>query len=194
MLNEDLSFEGCLEDQLLVQFEKVALKESPKLEISEIKRSWSEMRGMLDINQLLSKYNVRRLDIYPLIGADYAIQIEKDAIYDILKGAVDFEIPILISMGNGAVLQTHQGLIHKVSSKGNWISILGSESSLHLQENGIYSVWIVKQPSMNGMHISMELFNQSGDVLTIISGSELRGISQCKWHKLIEQIISQSCI
>lgn len=194
LLNEDLSIESCHEDQLLAQFEKSALKEAPKLDISEIRRSWSEMRGALDLNELLSKIKASRLDVYQLIGIDYAMQIEKDAIYDILKGVVDYNIPILMSMGNGAVLQTYQGLIHKISSKGNWISILDGESSFHLQEERIHHVWIVKKPSINGMHISMELFDQSGDVLAIFSGADVGGISQCKWRKLVEQISSQSCI
>ena len=194
MVNPKLSINLDEQAELLAQFSKQDSCQHGKLDLVAIRRSWSEMRSALDLNDLLINYQASRLDLYRVIGIDYAVQIEKDAIYDILKGVIEHNIPILMSTGNQAVIQTYQGSNFQVISKGNWISIVDGESSVHLQEDLIHSAWIVNKPSMGGMLSSLELFDQSGGVVALFYGVEDEGLSQCKWRKLLIQISAQSCI
>lgn len=192
MSNTNLKAELSSKGELLTPLIKKSFCRPCNVEISSVKRSWSELRCSGDIKQLLLGYQVTRLELYGLIGSDYALQIETDAIYDVLRGALDYQIPIMVTVGEEVVLQTYQGLIGEVISTEDWISIQNGQLNFHLQQTLIHSAWIVKKPSLNGMHISLEMFDQSGSVLAIVCGSETYGEVHCKWRKLLEQVGAQS--
>lgn len=170
------------------------VKES-KLDLHAFRRSWSEMREDLDLSRVLIEFEVGRLQAYRLVGSDYALKIDKDAVYDILKGAGDHRIRLAVSVGNDGVMQTHQGLIYQITSMGDWISILDGDFNLHIREAMVHSAWIINKPSIDGIQSSLELFDRNGRCVAIVSAAQDSvESSQCQWRKLLTQMGVENCI
>jgi len=57
---------------------------------------------------------------------------------------------------------------------------------MHLREDGITSVWLVKKPTTDGAVHSLEVFDKNGDILVQFFGKRKPGIPEDEaWRRVL---------
>lgn len=156
---------------------------------SLFKREWSSMRDTHDFMELLDRFNLTRLEALEQIGVEYAQELDAESVEDVFRAAEQGRIPLMIFVGNDGALQIHTGLIYNISKFSSWINILDGGFNLHLRENLISKVWLVKKPTVDGVVTSVEIFDSKGEVIAMIFGERHPGQAQrCDWVELVSNL------
>lgn len=183
---------------ILTEFSSPTLQQSkssseiPEIEIKAFRAAWSGLRDAHEFIDLLKKFNISRLQAFKLIGEDFASPVDNESTHDIFRAAMNERIPVMIFVGNGAVIQIHTGVIHNVSSMGSWLNILDGGFNLHLRESLIHSTWVVRKPTKDGVITSLEIFDRQGEVIAMVFGERQPGVSErCDWRRMIESQVQE---
>lgn len=161
---------------------------------SLFKREWSSMRDTHDFMGLLDRFDLTRLEALEHIGVEYAQELDPESVEDVFRAAEQDRIPLMIFVGNDGALQIHTGLIHNISKFSSWINILDGGFNLHLRENLISKVWLVKKPTVDGIVTSVEIFDAKGEVIAMIFGERHPGHAQrCDWAELVANLAQLDC-
>jgi putative hemin transport protein len=130
--------------------------------------AWPHLRGMRGLGELLRHHGLRRPDAYALVSPVYAQPVEFSLVRRLLETAVGAEVPLAISIGNRACVQSHRGIIDHLSHPCGWLTIRDPSVFIHLNPSVLDSVWVVRRPSEGGTHILIELLGPGGDLLGTI--------------------------
>lgn len=161
---------------------------------TSFKREWSSMRDTHDFMKLIERYDLTRLEALEQIGLEYAQELDQDSVEDVFRAAAQERILLMVFVGNESVIQIHTGLIHNVSKFSSWINILDGGFNLHLRENLISRVWLVKKPTADGIVTSVEIFDAKGEVIAMIFGERHPGQAQrCDWIDLASNLALLDC-
>lgn len=148
---------------------------------------WALLTDTHQFYGLLQKYKVHRLEAIQMAENRFTFPLLKSAIRSLLEIAASEELPIMIFAGNKGNLQIHQGKIQTIRVIDQWINILDPEFNMHLREDHIDSVWIVKKPSDDGVITSIEIFDSEGNLIVQFFGLRKPGKPELEgWRKLIE--------
>lgn len=154
-------------------------------------QDWYEMRDTHDFFMLLKKYSLGRLQSFRLIGAEYACAVRSGECRRILSVAADKKIPIMVFVSNPGVIQIHSGVISNISVTRGWLNILDPDFNLHLRQDQIASVWVVRKPTSDGVVTSMELFDHSGELIAMVFGQRKPGFPEnIQWRALLDELFS----
>jgi putative hemin transport protein len=160
-------------------------------------QAWRSLRHTHDFFDLLKRFGVTRIQAMRLADPLLVQQVENEAAHRLLQIAAIAGVPIQIFVGNSGMIQIHCGLIKKVSVMGPWLNVLDHNFNLHLREDHIASIWLVKKPTINGLVTSLELFDADGESIAMFFGERKSdGPESCEWRSLIENIQkeSKSCL
>lgn len=137
----------------------------------------SAWRGMTDVHQfhgIVKKAGVGRHQALRL-APEFAEEVQLDALRQVVQGAVDAEVPIMVFVGNRGNVQIHTGAVKTVRIIDNWFNIMDPGFTLHLREDGIASAWVVRKPHADGHVTSLELYDANGDNFCILFGERREG-------------------
>lgn len=150
--------------------------------------AWSSMRDTHEFSELLANYRLERIQAFHAIGDEYAKPLELDQLEDVLRMAVDERVPLMIFVGNGAVIQIHTGLIHKINTVGSWLNVMDGTFNMHLRQSLVASVWMVRKPTVDGIVSSIEVFDRHGELIMMIFGQRKPGqLERCDWRQLLDR-------
>jgi len=72
---------------------------------------------------------------------------------------------------------------------GPWINVLDPGFNLHLREDLVTQVWLVKKPTTDGVVTSIELFDAQGEFIAYFFGKRKPGIPETTgWRMLAESM------
>lgn len=163
--------------------------EDRQVDVDLLRKKWSEMRDTHEFHNLFKEFNISRTQALRLIGAEYATRVDQEAIEDVLRGASEERIPLLIFVSNSGVLHIHHGCIYQVSKLNCWLNILDGNFNLHLRESLVDQIWIVRKPTIDGIVSSLELFDRQGELIALLFGDRKLGEPEnSQWRQLIENI------
>jgi putative hemin transport protein len=164
-------------DALVTRF--TAPEQSPEIEIAELPRKpvdrpdseidianfhkhWRALQDTHDFFGLLQEFGVGRRQAMRLAEEEFAWRVEPAALGRSMELASASQIPIMCFVGNPGCIQIHTGPINTLKVMGPWFNILDPGFNLHLRQDAIDEVWVVRKPTRDGIVTSMELFDADG--------------------------------
>jgi putative hemin transport protein len=138
---------------------------------------------------MLRKHQVNRLDAVILAEDKFAQQISKDSLRILLENAAAEKLPIMIFAGNRGNLQIHQGKVQTIRVMESWLNVLDPDFNMHLREDHVDSVWIVKKPTTDGVVTGIEVFDSKKNMIAQFFGLRKPGIPELQgWRELVEKL------
>jgi putative hemin transport protein len=150
---------------------------------------WENMADTHDFFGILRKHQVNRLDAIVLSEGKFSYRLPTSALQPMLEKAATDQLPIMVFAGNRGNLQIHQGRIQTVRVMDNWLNILDPDFNMHLREDHMDSVWVVKKPTTDGMVTGIEVFDKNKEMIVQFFGLRKPGIPELqKWRDLVEEL------
>ena len=150
---------------------------------------WEAMKDTHDFFGMLRKHQVNRLDAVVLSEGKFSYGLAKSSVRSMLEKASKDHLPIMVFAGNRGNLQIHQGKIQTVRVMDNWLNILDPDFNMHLREDHVESVWVVKKPTVDGIVTGIEVFDKNKEMIVQFFGLRKPGIPELQpWRDLVEEL------
>ena len=164
----------------------------PRIDVAGLRAGWADLRDSHDFFALLKQYAVSRLQALRLAEPRFVQQLDVSCVLDLLNEAAREQVAIMAFVGNAGMIQIHSGPVHKILVAGPWINILDPRFSLHLREDHVASAWVVKQPTIDGLVTSVELFDAKGDTIVMFFGERKPGKQElCAWRQIVDNTLRE---
>lgn len=159
------------------------------IDLSDFHGAWDGLQDVHDFFAVVRRFGLTRTQALRLAGPGRARQVRRGALRQVLESASRRELDILIFVGNPGAIQIHSGPIRHVKAMGDWLNVLDSDFNLHVREDRIFSSWIVKKPTRDGIITSLELFDKAGTNLALLFGKRKPGQAESEdWRGLLKEL------
>ena len=182
------------EDQqtpLLIDLSKkeVVEKADDEIDAAGFKENWMTLKDTHDFHGMLRKFGVTRTQGLRLAPEGHAVKITTDSLKSILHKAAETDLEIMVFTGSAGCIQIHTGVIKKLLQTGPWFNVLDPDFNMHLREDAIASVWLVKKPTDDGIITSIEVFDETGAIIVQFFGKRKPGIPENEsWRLFVNEI------
>ncbi|MEN0054638.1 MAG: ChuX/HutX family heme-like substrate-binding protein [Mucilaginibacter sp.] len=179
--------------QLTIQATPPNTAEKPdhEIAINAFQEAWIALQDTHDFHGLLKEYELTRTQALRLAPDGYAQQIGLSALKQILTNASESSTPIMVFTGSAGCIQIHTGEIKKLVQTGPWFNVLDPEFNMHLREDGIDTIWLVKKPTTDGLVHSIEVYDNEGNTIVQFFGKRKPGIPESEdWRTLLNEVIT----
>lgn len=154
---------------------------------------WSELKDTHDFYPLLRKHKVERTQALELAEGKFTQRVENSATEMMLNRASENEVPIMVFVSSGAVIQIHSGKVENIKKMDTWLNVLDSEFNLHLREDHIAKSWIVEKPTEDGIVTSLEIFDADNNNIATFFGARKPGIPELdSWKNLAKELKTEN--
>ncbi len=156
-------------------------------------KDWSELKDTHDFYPLIRKYKVERTDALELAEGKFTQRVNNSTTEAMLNKASEQEVPIMVFVSSGAVIQIHTGEVKNIKKMDTWLNVLDPEFNLHLREDHIAKSWIVEKPTEDGTVTSLEIFDKDNNNIATFFGKRKPGIPELdSWKNLVKELKSES--
>ena len=182
------------EDQqtpLLIDLSKkeVVEKADAEIDAAGFKENWMTLKDTHDFHGMLRKFGVTRTQGLRLAPEGHAVKITTDSLKSILHKAAETDLEIMVFTGSAGCIQIHTGVIKKLLQTGPWFNVLDPDFNMHLREDAIAAVWLVKKPTDDGIITSIEVFDETGAIIVQFFGKRKPGIPENEsWRLFVNEI------
>lgn len=161
-----------------------------EIDVAGFQEAWLGMQDTHDFFMVCHRFGVSRTQALRLAPEGHATQVANDSLRSALDAARDAELPIMVFVGNGAVIQIHTGKVARTMEHGDWYNVLDPDFNLHVRETAIASSWIVRKPTKDGIVTSLELFDDKGENILLMFGERKPGKAELpEWLTLTEGLL-----
>jgi putative hemin transport protein len=191
---ETLVYDYRAEDQheaLLIVAASASAEEKPDAEIdaAAFREKWLTLKDTHDFHGLLRKFGVSRTQGLRLAPEGHALQISYESLKAIFHKASETELEIMVFTGNKGCIQIHTGPVKNLVQAGPWFNVLDPDFNMHLREDGIAAVWLVKKPTVDGIVTSIEVFDTEGTIIVQFFGKRKPGIPENEsWRLMVNEL------
>lgn len=181
-------------DQSISQSVRLIARPSAELPDGEVdvegfRSAWKQLQDTHDFYDLVKKFGLTRTQALRVASPEMAYRVPASSLRYVLEKAAADELPIMIFVGNAGVIQIHTGLVHRIKVMENWLNVLDPEFNLHLREDLVASIWVVKKPTLDGVVTSLELYGADGKNIALVFGKRKPGNPESEaWRELIASI------
>lgn len=174
------------------EIEITAVENAPTKSIGDIDKAalladWEGMKDTHDFFGMLRKHGANRLDAVVLSEGKFSYRLNNKSLQPMLEKAAKDHLPIMVFAGNRGNLQIHQGKIATIRIMDNWLNILDPDFNMHLREDLVDSVWVVKKPTTDGVVTGIEVFDKNREMIVQFFGLRKPGIPELeKWRELVD--------
>ncbi|WP_120495398.1 hemin-degrading factor [Kiloniella sp. EL199] len=159
------------------------------IDLESLKNGWAALKDVHQFHGLLRKHNCDRHQSFRLIGKEFAEKLTPTALKSVLEQSVTDNISIMVFVGNKGCIQIHTGHIEKVKEMGPWINILDSGFNLHLRQDHIAEIWLVRKPTKDGVITTLEVFNDKQESFALLCGEREMGQPEnIHWQNMLENL------
>jgi len=176
---------------LVISGDKKEIEEKPdaEIDVTGFKENWLTLKDTHDFHALLRKFGVTRTQGLRLAPEGHAAKITVDSLKAILQKASDTDLEIMVFTGSAGCIQIHTGLVKKLVQTGPWYNVLDPEFNMHLRDDAIAAVWLVKKPTADGIVTSIEVFDANGVIIVQFFGKRKPGIPENEgWRLMVNEI------
>jgi len=150
---------------------------------------WANMKDTHDFFGMLRKHGANRLDAVILSEGKFSYRLNNKSLQPMLEKAANDKLPIMVFAGNRGNIQIHQGKIQTVRVMDNWLNILDPDFNMHLREDLVDTVWVVKKPTTDGIVTGIEVFDKNKEMIAQFFGLRKPGLPELeKWRELVETL------
>ncbi|MEM6297615.1 MAG: ChuX/HutX family heme-like substrate-binding protein [Bacteroidota bacterium] len=190
-LLEDLRSDDQSTEQSVTPYETPSYEENP--DQKAFLEDWGALKDTHGFFPLLKKHNVHRYHAVELAEKKFTYKIPVSSIQTMLEKAAKQQLPIMVFAGNRGNLQIHQDKVRtiKVMDHGGnrWLNVLDPKFNMHLREDLVDSVWVVRKPTTDGDVTALECYDQAGEMIVQFFGLRKPGIAELtEWRDLVADL------
>jgi len=161
-------------------------KSDTEIDVPAFKKAWTDLKDTHDFYGMLKLYGVSRLQAMRLAPEGLTERLSAGVLKKILEAVSEQSLQIMVFTGSKGCIQIHTGEIKYLVKTGPWFNVLDPEFNMHLREDGIASIWLVKKPTKDGVVTSIEVFDESGNVIVQFFGKRKPGIPESEdWRAIV---------
>ncbi len=155
-----------------------------------LRAGWEGLKDTHEFFGLLKKFKVARTQALRLAGEDLAYSVPASSVRTLLETVAGTGLPIMVFVGNRGCIQIHSGAVKQIKIMGDWLNVLDPDFNLHLREDQIASVWVVKKPTDEGVVTSVEVFDQAGETIALLFGKRKPGMPEsAEWRATVARLL-----
>lgn len=172
-------------------------KPDSQIDTALFQKEWKELKDTHDFFMLLNKFGVSRTQALRLAPDGYTQQISLSDMKEIFSNVSKKEADIMVFVGNDGIIQIHTGKAINILQSGKWFNILDSEFNMHLNEEAISSIWLVKKPTCDVKNQetiihSIEAYDKNGELIVQVFGKRKPGIPESLlWQEILNESLPQ---
>ncbi len=160
-----------------------------EIDPSALRLAWSKLHDVHEANQLIRQYHNDRSAVYQALGEAYARCLSSNTVEALLQQLAEQQIPFILFGMNAAAVQSYSGTIQKLLQTGPWFNVLDPTFNLHLRTDEIAEVWWVRKPSQDGWLHSLDVLDQQGQEIMVMTDQRKRGEAEsANWTQLLQQL------
>jgi putative hemin transport protein len=111
--------------------------------------------------------------------------IDLDQMQFFLNSATKAKLPLVITLQNHGVTQSHDGVIHEIQERKDWLHLSNQQFNCHLQLTQMLKIFINHQVSP----YSMEMFDEKGFLLVLVAlSSKATSADKEIWEELPDKV------
>lgn len=161
-----------------------ALDQAPAL-----REGWNAITDTHQFLPLVKKHKMNRLGAYRVAGAPFVRPLDRSAVAQLIEMLAGSGTPLMIFVGNMGCIEIHSGPIETIKPMGPWLNIMDPRFNLHLRADRIAEVYEVRKPGEHGLAISVEAFDNHGELILQIFGIRpSKGGDPVAWQAQIEAL------
>jgi putative hemin transport protein len=167
--------------------------ERPDTEVDAraLRSDWAGLRDTHEFFGLLKRHSLTRTQALRLADPAYVQRVDPGAARELLQGAAEQALPVMVFVGNPGMIQIHTGPVSRVEVTGPWLNVLDPGFNLHLREDHVAAAWAVRKPTTDGLVTSLELFDSAGETIAMFFGARKPGKPElCAWRRLVDTLVS----
>jgi putative hemin transport protein len=167
------------------------------VDVSAFHQAWRALEDTHEFFGLLTRFSISRIAALRLAQAEFVQSLHVDQIEALLQRASEQKMPVMVFVANRGMLQIFSGRVDRVVVQDKWINILDERFNLHLLQESVRTLWLVKKPTQYGYVTSIEAFDQQGElVITFFGERELDSPELQSWRDLTESLAveAESCV
>ncbi|BBF86566.1 hemin transport protein HmuS [Aquitalea magnusonii] len=154
--------------------------------------AWLALQDVHHFHALLKRYGLKRQQAFRLAPPGFAHRLHGSALTALLEGAAASALPIMAFVGNRGMVQIHTGPIKSVRRVGPWLNVLDPAFNLHILEDEITELWLVRRPTRDGVITSVEAFDAAGESVLSFFGQRREGEAELPaWRALAAALPAQ---
>jgi putative hemin transport protein len=167
------------------------------VDVSAFHQAWRALEDTHEFFGLLTRFSISRIAALRLAQAEFVQSLHLNQIEALLHRVSEQKIPVMVFVANRGMLQIFSGCVKRVVVQDKWINILDERFNLHLLQDSVRTLWLVKKPTQYGYVTSIEAFDQQGElVITFFGERELDSPELQSWRDLTESLAveAESCV
>lgn len=152
----------------LSKFSTRAEPEGPRISedrADTLRAEWAKMTDTHQFNTLVRRLKMNRLGAYHVAGQPYARRLQTDTVPLLLERVQAGGEKVMLFVGNNGCIEIHSGQIEVLKPSGPWLNVLDGRFNLHLRGDHVAEVWLVDKPTKRGAAISVEAFDEAGEII-----------------------------
>ena len=111
--------------------------------------------------------------------------LDVDMVQSLLGSSIEFKLPLIITVQNGGVSQSHDGVLEEIRNHNHWLHLINQQFNCHLQLIQIPKICINHQISP----YSIEMLDEEGVLLASIAlSTKATPPDRQVWEELLEQV------
>ena len=171
--------------EIMPQSPENALKD---IDVPAFQKAWAELQDTHDFHGMLRTHGVSRRQAMELGPEGYTEQLDVAYLKKMLEAASAQSVEVMVFTGSRGCIQIHTGYVKNLVQTGPWFNVLDPDFNMHLREDGIESVWMVRKPTKDGIVTSMEVFDREGQIIVQFFGKRKPGIPESEaWRSIVNQ-------
>ncbi len=157
-----------------------------EIDVAGFQQAWLELKDTHAFFGLLQKFGVARRQSMRLAPEGHATEISVSSLKRILEGVSERDLDIMVFIGSRGCIQIHTGKTKKLLQTGPWFNVLDPAFNMHLREDAIADVWLVRKPTKDGIVTSLEAFDAAGNMIVQFFGKRKPNIPEREdWRQVV---------
>jgi putative hemin transport protein len=157
----------------------------------ELAKRWADSNqepGIIVHEKLAHDQQTNQGALASIIEERHANQKESinlDVVQSLLRSSVELKLPLIITVQNDGVNQSHDGILGEIRDHNNWLHLINEQFNCHLQLAQMPKICINHQESP----YSIEMINEEGFLLASIAVStKATPVDRQAWEDLLDKI------
>jgi putative hemin transport protein len=157
----------------------------------ELAKRWADSNqepGILVQEKSESDGQMNRDALVSIIEERHASQkdiIDSDMVQSLLRSSVELKLPLIITVQNDGVSQSHDGVLDEIRDHNHWLHLINQQFNCHLQLTQMPRIYINHQDSP----FLIEMLDEKGFLLASIAlSAKATPANQQAWEELLDQV------
>lgn len=136
-----------------------------EIDTLQLQQMWASLIHVHQFYDMLSLFKLNLHDAITLMQDKWTFPLGSNQLIGVLHQCQREQIKTKILAGNRGIVHSIKAPIEQVCSSGKQIEVTGNNFLCQLEQQAISETWLVKRATRQGLHHSIEAFDQQGRLI-----------------------------